>query len=453
MDSVSLKSDFPIFKYHPDLVYLDSTATSLKPKSVIDKVSEYYEQYSANVFRGVYEISEKATEEYEQTRKILGNFINSKKTEEIILTRSTTESINLVAYSLGRKIINEGDEIVTTVMEHHSNFVPWQQLALENGATFKVIDVTDDGFLDLFLPRHPEPIRQAQGKLREESSDQRERKNASLDSSVSASWRIPQNDISGLDKIITKKTKFLAIAYVSNVLGTINPIKKIVKMAKSINPKLIVIVDAAQAVPHLKVDVQDLGCDFLTFSSHKMLGPTGVGALWGRYELLSEMFPFNFGGEMIQEVYVDKTVFKPPPHKFEAGTPDIAGVIALKEAIIYLQKIGMDKVRSHERELLLQAFKRLKSSFGEKIQILGPPNKEDKGGIIAFKFGNYHPHDVAQILDEEQICVRAGHHCAMPLHQRFGINASVRASFYIYNTEEDVDKLVRGLKKVEDTLG
>ncbi len=455
MDLRSIKSDFPIFKYHPRLVYLDSTATSLKPKSVIEKVSEYYQQYSANVFRGVYKISEKATEEHEKTRKIIGDFINAKKTEEIIFTRSTTESINLVAYSLGRKIINEGDEIVTTVMEHHSNFVPWQQLALENGATFKVIDIADDGYLDLAFPHgHPE--------RREGSSDRRERKNvpikSGLDSSVakpalSLSKVLLQNDVPGLEKIITKKTKILAIAYISNVLGTINPIKEIVKVVKSINPKLIVLVDAAQAVPHLKVDVQDLECDFLAFSSHKMLGPTGVGVLWGRYELLAEMLPFNYGGEMIQEVYIDKTIFKKPPHKFEAGTPHIAGVIALKEAVYYLQRIGMDAVRLHEKNILDYALKKLESEHGKDIKILGPRASENRGGIVAFSLRNYHPHDIAQILDEENICIRAGHHCAMPLHQRLGINASARASFYIYNTEEDVGKLVNGLKKVAKLLG
>lgn len=408
MDLKLHKSDFPIFKNLPGLVYLDSTATSLKPNSVTDKLLEYYQKYSANVFRGVYKISEKATEEYEKTREIVAKFINAIRSEEVIFTRSTTESLNLVAYSMGRKIINEGDEVVTTVMEHHSNFVTWQQLALENGATFKVIDVTDDGYLNL--------------------------------------------NLSDLDKIITQKTKILALTYVSNVLGTINPLKEIIQAAKKINPKLIVVIDAAQAVPHMKVDVQDLGCDFLSFSSHKMLGPTGIGILWGKYELLDEMFPFNYGGEMIQEVYIDKTIFKHPPHKFEAGTPHIAGVIALKEAVYYLEKIGMDKIRAHEKKILTYTLEKLQSTFGKKIRVLGPSESEHRGGIVAFTFGNYHAHDIAQILDEENICIRAGHHCAMPLHQRLGVVASARASFYLYNTFEDVDKLVRGLKKVENVL-
>lgn len=409
MDIKSLKSDFPIFKNIPSLVYLDSTATSLKPRSVINKEIEYYEKYSANVFRGVYKISEKATEEYEETRKVVGDFINAKKTEEIIFTRSTTESINLVAYSFGRKIINQSDEIVTSIMEHHSNFVPWQQLALENGATFKIIDITEEGFLDL--------------------------------------------DFTTLDKIINKKTKILALTYVSNVLGTVNPIKEIVKAVRSINPKVIVVVDAAQAVPHMKVNVQDLGCDFLAFSSHKMLGPTGVGVLWGKFELLAEMFPFNYGGEMIQEVYIDNTIFKSPPYKFEAGTPHIAGVIAFKEAIKYLKQIGMDNVKAHERKILEYSIDKLKSEFGNKIKIIGPRMTENRGGIVAFTFAGYHSHDIAQVLDEGGVCIRAGHHCAMPLHNRLGVNASARVSFYIYNTNYDVDMMVNGLKKVTKLLG
>lgn len=407
MDIKSIKKDFPIFSHHPNLIYLDSTATSLKPQVVIDKEIEYYEKYSANVFRGVYKISEKATEEYEETRVVVSQFIHANKPEEIIFTRSTTESLNLVAYSLGRKIIGEGDEIVTTIMEHHSNFVSWQQLALENGAIFKVIDLDEEGYLEL----------------------------------------------RNLEKIILKKTKIFALTYVSNVLGTINPIKEIVKAVKSINPKVIVVVDAAQAVPHMKVDVQDLGCDFLAFSSHKMLGPTGVGVLWGRYELLDEMFPFNFGGEMIQEVYIDKTIFKRPPHKFEAGTPHIAGVIALKEAIKYLNVVGLELIQKHEKALMSYCINTMIHSFGNRIKILGPKDVEDRGGIIAFTFANFHPHDIAQILDENEICIRAGHHCAMPLHNRLGINASARVSFYIYSTKDDIDKLVEGFKKVARVLG
>lgn len=424
----SHKLNFPIFRYQPNLIYLDSTATSLKPKSVIYKLVEYYEQYSANVFRGVYKISEKATEEYEETRKEVAKFINAKRIEEVVFTRSATESINLVAYSLGRKIVDSKDEIVTTIMEHHSNFVPWQVLAGEVGATFKLIDINKEGYLDLY-----------------DYNVKTQKSNVKSTSKIL--------NLKKLKQIITHKTKIFALTYVSNVLGTINPIKEIVKVVKTINPKVIIIVDAAQAVPHMKVDVQDLGCDFLAFSSHKMLGPTGVGVLWGKYELLDDMFPFNFGGEMIQEVYVDKTVFKDPPHRFEAGTPHIAGVIALKEAVRYLQTIGLGKVREHEKNLLTYVFKKLKDVFGDKIKIFGPENIEERGGIVTFSFENFHPHDVAQILDEKNICIRAGHHCAMPLHHRFGLNASCRVSFYIYNSEEDIDQLVDGLKRVKKILG
>lgn len=407
IDAKTLKKDFPIFKNNPDLIYLDSAATSLKPKSVIDKLKEYYEKYSSNIYRGIYKISERATKEYEDVREITAAFINAKRSEEIIFTRNTTESINLTAYSLGRKILEKGDEIVTTIMEHHSNFVPWQQLALENGVIFKIIDINDEGYLDL----------------------------------------------NGLGQIITKKTKILALTYVSNVLGTINPIKKIVREAKKINPNLTVIVDAAQAIPHMKINIQDLGCDFLVFSSHKMFGPTGVGVLWGKYKLLDQMFPFQYGGEMIEEVYLDKTIFKKPPHKFEAGTPHIAGVIAFGEAIKYLNTFGFDNIRKLEEELLLYCFKSLKQAFGREVKIFGPKNIEDRGGVISFSLFNYHPHDIAQILDEENIAIRAGHHCAMPLHERLEVNSTARTSFYIYNSKEDVDKLINGLKKVTKLLG
>ncbi|KKP49932.1 MAG: Cysteine desulfurase [Candidatus Roizmanbacteria bacterium GW2011_GWA2_33_33] len=299
-----IQKQFPIFQHQSNLVYLDSTATSLKPKIVIDKIKEYYEEYSANVFRGIYPMSEKATIEFEETRSIVSKFINANKSEEIIFTRNTTESLNLLAYSLGRKIVETDDEIVTTIMEHHSNFVPWQVLASEVGATFKIIDIDDEGYLDLGLEK------------------------------------VKNQKLKVLEQIITKKTKILTLTYVSNVLGTINPVKEIIKEAKKINPEIIVIVDAAQAVPHLKIDVQDLGADFIVFSSHKMLGPTGVGVLWGKEKILQEMYPFMYGGDMIDEVYIDRSTYKNPPHKFEAGTPAIGETIAFKEAINFLDKIG-----------------------------------------------------------------------------------------------------------------
>ena len=408
-----IKKDFPIFKIHPDLVYLDSTATSLKPQLVIEKIVDYYQNYSANIFRGVYQISERATLEYEKTREKIAQFINAKNKDEIVFVRNTTEAINLLAYSLGRKIIQQGDEILTTIMEHHSNFVPWQVLSSEIGAKLKIIDIDQEGYLDIY-----------------------------------------KNKKRGLDlkNIITKKTKIFSLTYVSNVLGTINPIKEIVKKAKKINPQIYIIVDAAQAAPHFKIDVGDLGVDFLAFSSHKMLGPTGVGVLYGKKDLLEDIYPFLYGGEMITEVYLDKTIFKSPPYKFEAGTPAIGEVIALKAAIDYLEKIGLDEINQHENVLNEYALKCLKDEFGNEIKIFGPKDLKDKKGIVAFSFLSFHPHDIAQILDEEKIAVRAGHHCAMPLHQRLKIPSSTRASFYLYNEKKDIDRLVAGLKKVKSVL-
>lgn len=410
-----LKKDFPIFNHDPSLVYLDSTATSLKPLTVVNKLKEYYEQYSANIFRGVYHISEKATAEYEETRKVVAQFIGAENSNEVIFTRNTTESINLIAYALGREIINEGDEIVTTVMEHHSNFVPWQTLAGETGALLKVIDVTEDGYLNLDL------------------TDDKTLFNS-------------------LKEVVTAKTKIVAFTYVSNVLGTTNPVKRIISTIKQLNPQTITVIDAAQAVPHHFVDVSSLGADFIAFSSHKMLGPTGVGILWGKLPLLKSMYPFLYGGEMIQEVTLERSTFKEPPHKYEAGTPNIAEVIALKEAVYYLSGIGMDKVRDYEKQLVSYAMAQLKVVFKDKIKLIGPSRIDDRAGIIALNFGSYHPHDVAQILDEDNIAIRAGHHCAMPLHKRYSLPASCRASFYIYNDERDVDKLIEGLRKVEKIL-
>ena len=411
IDFLNIKKNFPIFQKQPDLVYLDSTATSLKPKIVINKIKEYYEEYSANVFRGIYPVSEKATIEFEETREIVSKFINANKSEEIVFTRNATESLNLLAYSLGRKIVEPGDEIVTTIMEHHSNFVPWQVLAGEVGAIFKVIDIDEEGYLE---------------------------------------FRIQNSEL--LKQTITKKTKILALTYVSNMLGTINPIKEIISEFKRINPKIIVIVDAAQAVPHLKIDVHDLGADFIVFSSHKMLGPTAVGVLWGKERLLKEMYPFMYGGDMIDEVYIDRTTYKNPPHKFEAGTPAIGEIIALKEAVKFLDKIGMDNIQIHEKKITDFAINRLTNTFGQSIKIYGPKNIEDRGGIVSFTFDKFHPHDIAQILADDGICVRAGHHCAMPLHTRLNVPATVRASFYLYNDERDVNKLIEGLKKVKEIL-
>jgi cysteine desulfurase/selenocysteine lyase len=400
------KKDFPIFKSQPQLVYLDSAASSLKPEAVVKKTTEYYQNYSANIFRGIYKISEKATQEYERTRDKVADFLNADS-REVVFTRSTTEGLNLLAYSLSLGVLKAGNEVVTTMMEHHANFVPWQQLCQRFGLEFRVVDIDQQGFLSL----------------------------------------------TSIKKLVTSKTKVLTFTYVSNVLGTINPVKKIVRMVKKINPKTLVVVDAAQAAPHLKIDVNDLGNDFLAFSAHKMLGPTGVGVLWGKKELLDRLQPFNYGGEMIREVHLSQSVFEETPYKFEAGTPDIAGVIAFGQAIDYLQRIGLEKIRRHELKLTAYALKRLREEFGESLKILGPQNPKDRGGVLAFTFKNYHSHDVAQILADQDVCIRAGHHCAMPLHQRLGLASSARVSFYLYNDEKDVEKLITGLKKIERILG
>lgn len=415
LDVKKIKEDFKVFSYNPGYIYLDSTATSLKPSLVTQTLDAYYNEHTATIHRGVYRLSELITKKYEDARSAVAAFIHASRSEEIVFTRNTTESINLIAYSLGRQIIEEGDEIVTSVMEHHSNFVPWQQLAFENGAVFKVIDIDDEGKLNI------------------------------------KNQKSKNGDIISLDAIIRRKTKILAITYVSNALGVINQVKEIIVAAKKINPQVITVVDAAQAAPHIKIDVQDLNCDFLVFSGHKMLGPTGTGILYGKYEILDRMDPFLYGGDMISEVTLEKTTFQKPPSKFEAGTPAIGEVLGLHAAIDYLNNLGLDAIHNHELSLVSYAHKVLTSEFRDTIKIVSSPD-EDRGGVVTFTFKNYHPHDVAQILDEEMIAIRAGHHCAMPLHKRLGLQASCRASFYIYNDKSDVEKLVQGLKKVEKIL-
>ena len=403
LNSKEIKKDFPIFQHIPELVYLDSTATSLKPTSVIHKLTEYYNEYSANVHRGIYGITEKASAEYEGTRNIVSLFVHAFRPEEIIFTRGTTESINLVASTLGEEIVTSEHEIVVTIMDHHSNFVPWQQLALRKKATFKVVDITPDFTLD----------------------------------------------INSLDKYITSQTSIFALPYISNMLGTINPVKELIAKAKQINPNIITVVDAAQAAPHHGIDVSDLGCDFLAFSSHKMLGPTGVGVLWGRYELLEKMPPYQFGGDMIEKVYTDKSTFKSPPHKFEAGTPAIAEVIALKSAIQYLEYIGFESISTHEKRLRTFAMTELKKTFNTDINFFGPTHSDRAAGILTFTFADIHPHDIAQVLDEDGIAIRAGHHCVQPMHAKLMIPATARISLYIYNDEDDIEKLIQSMKKTK----
>jgi cysteine desulfurase / selenocysteine lyase len=391
-----IRKDFPILNVKVNskpLIYLDNAATSQKPKQVIDAIKDYYENYNANIHRSVHKLGEQATEAYEDAHKKIAKFINADF-EEVIFTKSTTESINLLAYSL-TDTLKEGDEIVISVAEHHSNFVPWQQLAKKRNLKLKFIEINKDGTLN------------------EDS--------------------IKEN--------ITNKTKIVSITHISNVLGTVNNIKEIAKLVHENNALLI--VDAAQSIPHMKVDVKELDVDFLAFSGHKILGPTGIGVLYGKKELLEDMQPFLYGGEMIKEVTFENTKFNHLPWKFEAGTMNIAQAIGLGAAVDYLTEIGMENIWQHDQELVNYAYEKLDEI--KEIEIYG---SKERSSLISFNIKGVHAHDTAQILDGEGIAVRAGHHCAMPLASKLGITASARASFYLYNTKEEVDKLVEGIYKV-----
>jgi len=402
------KVDFPIFKERPELVYLDSTATSLKPESVLVKLNQYYRNYSANVFRGLYPISEMATEAYEKARAIVADFVGCKDAAEIIFVRNATEALNLVAYSLGPTLLDQESEIITTIAEHHANFVPYQRLAQENGAVLKVLEVDERGLTKLDDPQF-------------------------------------------VRSVVNPKTKLLAINYVSNVLGTIQPLKEIIRLVREVNPKITVVVDAAQAVPCLKIDVNDLDCDFLAFSGHKVLGPTGIGVLWGKRKILEEMPPFLFGGEMIREVTIENTTFADLPNKFEAGTPHIAGAIGLGEAIRYLEGYSRVEILKHEQKLFNLLYHELRKN--PQIEFLtGEPNTQ-RVGILSFNHKRIHAHDLSQILAEDNICVRAGHHCAMPLHTAAAMTASCRVSFYLYNTTDDLDRFLASLRRAEKLFG
>ncbi len=397
----NIKQDFAIFKRKIEgqpIVYLDSAATSLKPKPVVEAVRKYYEEYTANIFRGIYKLSEEATMAYEGARGKMAKFISAKQ-NEIVFVRNATEALNMVMYSWGLRNFTRGDEIVISVMEHHANLVTWQVLAGITEAKLKVVQINEKGLLDM----------------------------------------------EALGRALTKKTRLVAVTHVSNVLGTINDIERISKVVKQNNKATKLLIDGAQAVPHMKVDMQKLGCDWYAFSGHKMLGPSGIGVLWGREELLEEMAPFMYGGEMISEVSFDKAEFKEAPYKFEAGTPHIAGAIGLGAAVDYLDNLEMEKVRAHECELVRYGLKELNGLRG--VTVYGPNDVGKRGGVISFTVDGIHPHDVAQVLDSDNVYVRAGHHCAMPLHTYLGLMATVRASFYVYNTKEDVDKLVEGVEK------
>jgi cysteine desulfurase/selenocysteine lyase len=403
LDPVAVRADFPIFERDFNgrrLAYLDSAATSLKPRVVIDAVSDYLSRYSANVHRGVYAIGEEATAAYEGARVKIAEFINAPSAREIVMVRNATEAINLVAYSWGRHNIKRADTIVVTELEHHSNIVPWQLLTQELDADLEYVALDDDGRLNL------------------------------------ASYEV----------LLRTKPRLVAFGHVSNGLGTINPVREMVDMAHACGA--LVLVDGAQAVPHSPVDVQALDADFYVFSGHKTLGPPGSGALWARAELLEQMPPFMSGGEMILEVHLRRTVFHRVPHKFEAGTPDISAAIGLGAALDYLSGIGMDAVRDHEHELTDYALRVLPERV-PGIKLYGPPSADERAGIVTFNLPSAHPHDVASVLDREAICVRAGHHCTMPLHDRLDEAATLRASFNVYTDHDDIDRLADALARAE----
>ncbi|MGC8991996.1 MAG: cysteine desulfurase [Thermoplasmata archaeon] len=418
MNVERIREDFPIFKRLINgrrIVYLDNTATTQKPYDVINSIKEYYENYNANVHRSIYSLGENSTELYENSRKNVAKFINADE-NEIIFTRNTTEGLNLLSFSLFFSFLKRGDKILISMMEHHSNILPWLRLK-RFGIDIEFINITRDGYLD----------------------------------------------IEDFKNKFDKNTKVVSLTHISNVLGTINNVKEMSKMVHE--NESIFIVDGAQSVPHIRVDVKDIDCDFLVFSGHKMLGPMGIGVLYGKYEILDKMEPFLVGGEMIKEVHLNKVIYEDPPLKFEAGTPNVEGAYGLSAAIDYIRKIGIENIRDHEKSLTKYAMDRL-SEF-EDIEIYGPREVENKGGVISFNFKNFnniiqkeliknyiiiHPHDVASILDTENIMVRSGHHCAEPLMDFYNIPATSRASFYIYNDRDDVDSLIEGIEKVKRVM-
>ncbi|WP_299028188.1 cysteine desulfurase [uncultured Thermanaerothrix sp.] len=401
LDVARIRADFPILQreIRPGvrLIYLDSTATAQKPLAVIEAMDRYYRWSNANIHRGVHTLGEEATALYEAARQRVARFIRARKAREIVFTRNTTEAINLVAYAWGRSQLRTGDLIVLTEMEHHSNLVPWQILAAEKNIRLEFVPVTEAGYLDLETYEH----------------------------------------------LLDQSPRLVAFTHMSNVLGTINPVREMAEKAHRAGA--LVLVDGAQSVPHLRVDVQALGVDFLAFSAHKMLGPTGIGALYAREDLLEQMPPFLGGGDMIKKVMLRTFTPNDIPYKFEAGTPAIAEAVGLEAAVAYLEEVGMEAIEAHERGLIAYALERLATVPGLKIY---GPVADHRGGVVSFSMEGVHPHDVAQLLDREGIAVRAGHHCAMPLHEKLGLTATTRASFYLYNTYEEVDRLVEALHKV-----
>ena len=395
----NIKKDFPLLE-NENITYLDSGATTQKPIQVIKAVEEFYQKYNANPHRGAYSLSVEATEQYENTRTKIAKFINARHREEIIFSKNATESLNLIAYSYGMDNLKKDDEVVISIMEHHSNLVPWQKVTKKTGSKLNYMYINDE-------------------------------------------FELTDEEI---ENKITDKTKIVGITHVSNVLGTINNVKKIIKYAHK--KGAIVIVDASQSIPHMKIDVQDLDADFLVFSGHKMCAPLGIGVLYGKKEILNKMSPFLMGGDMIEYVYEQDTTFAPLPNKFEAGTQNVEGVIGLGSAIDYIENLGYDKIQKIEKEILSYAREELsKSDF---LDMYITPNENNHSSVISFNIKGIHPHDVASILDSEGVCVRSGNHCAQPLMRFLGIDSTCRASFYIYNTKEDVDKLVSALNKAYD---
>ncbi len=393
---MNFKEDFPIFK-NRDIAYLDSGATAQKPQIVIDAINNFYDKFNANPHRGAYTLSVEATAVYEDTREKIAKFINAKHPEEIIFSKNASESLNLLAYSYGLDNLKNGDDVVISIMEHHSNLVPWQFVTQKTGSELKYMYINDE-------------------------------------------FELSKEEI---ESKITDNTKIVGITHVSNVLGTINNVKEIIKYAHK--KGAVVIVDASQSIPHMKIDVQDLDADFLVFSGHKMFAPLGIGVLYGKRELLNKMNPFLMGGDMIEYVYEQKTTFAPLPNKFEAGTQNVEGVVGLGAAIDYINSIGYEKIQEHDREIVDYARERL--SKLDYLDLYMTPNAENHSAVISFNIKGVHPHDVASILDSENVCIRSGNHCAQPLMRFLGIDSTCRASFYIYNTKEDVDRLVDGIEK------
>jgi cysteine desulfurase / selenocysteine lyase len=402
-DVEQVRADFPILQKRVrgrDLVYLDNAATSQKPKAVIEAITRYYESDNANIHRGVHYLSERATAEFEAARKSVQMFLNARHVEEIVFVRGATEAINLVAQTYGRANVSGGDEIVITALEHHSNIVPWQILCEEKGAHLRIVPINDDGELI----------------------------------------------VEEFDRLLGPRTKIVAVSHVSNALGTVNPVTEIVQMAHARN--IAVLIDGAQAAPHLAVDVQSPDCDFYAFSGHKAYGPTGIGVLYGKSHLLEAMPPYQGGGDMIRSVTFEKTTYNKIPHKFEAGTPDISGAVGLNAALEYLNGLGMENIAAHEAELLAYATDAVSAIPG--IRLIG--TAKERAGVLSFVMDGVHPHDIGTILDQEGIAIRTGHHCAQPVMQRFGIDATARASFGLYNTKREIDALVRGIHKVKEVF-